>query len=119
VGALDQLTARLDALTGPAEPPALLHGDLWGGNCLALAGGEPVLVDPAVYAGHREVDLAMMRLFGGFAPTTFAAYDEAFPLADGHAERVGLYQLYPLLVHVTMFGGGYARSFLDSLARYR
>lgn len=107
---VERLRARLPDLCGPPEPPARLHGDLWGGNELADAGGAPVLVDPAVYGGHREIDLAMMRLFGGFSGGVFAAYAEAHPLAPGHEDRVELYQLYPVLVHVCLFGGGYARS---------
>jgi fructosamine-3-kinase len=95
------------ALLGPEEPPARLHGDLWGGNLLCDEAGAPCLCDPAVYGGHREIDLAMMRLFGGFGARAFAAYAEAWPLAPGHAERVALYQLYPLMVHVNLFGGGY------------
>lgn len=115
---LERLAAKLPQLVGPAEPPARLHGDLWGGNLHVDEQGGPCLIDPAVYGGHREVDLAMMRLFGGFGERVFCAYEEAFPLAPGHAERVGLYQLYPLLVHVNLFGGGYADSVLRSLARY-
>jgi fructosamine-3-kinase len=102
-----RLFAVMDELVGAPEPPARLHGDLWGGNMIADDGGAPCLIDPAAYAGHREVDLAMMRLFGGFGPRVFAAYDEAFPLSDGHQERVPLYQLYFLLVHVNLFGGSY------------
>ncbi|HEX2676672.1 MAG TPA: fructosamine kinase family protein, partial [Polyangiales bacterium] len=90
---LEQLCAKLPALVGPEEPPARLHGDLWGGNLLVDDRGAPCLIDPAVYGGHREIDLAMMHLFGGFSERTFAAYHEAFPLADGHEERVPLYQL--------------------------
>jgi fructosamine-3-kinase len=104
---IERVVGRIDALCGPAEPPSRLHGDLWGGNALCDARGEPVLIDPAVYGGHREVDLAMMRLFGGFSARCFAAYAEAYPLADGHAQRVALYQLYPLLAHVALFGAGY------------
>jgi fructosamine-3-kinase len=103
----ERLFGQLDSLCGPAEPPARLHGDLWGGNMITDDLGEPCLIDPAVYGGHREIDLAMMKLFGGFGARVFAAYDEAFPLADGHRERVALYQLYPLMVHVNLFGGGY------------
>ena len=103
----ERLFERLGDLCGPAEPPARLHGDLWGGNLHADARGNPVLIDPAVYAGHREVDLAMMRLFGGFSPVVFAAYAEAYPLAAGHEDRVDLYQLYPLMVHLNLFGSGY------------
>jgi fructosamine-3-kinase len=106
----DRLFARLTERVGPKEPPARLHGDLWGGNLHRDGHGEPVLIDPAVYGGHREVDLAMMRLFGGFSARVFAAYAEAWPLAAGHEERVSLYQLYPLLVHVNLFGGGYVGS---------
>jgi len=103
---LERLVARLAELLGEPEPPARLHGDLWGGNWLPTAQG-PFLIDPAVYGGHREVDLAMMQLFGGFSPRIFRAYEDTFPLSPGHAERVPLYQLYPLLVHVNLFGGSY------------
>jgi fructosamine-3-kinase len=113
----ERLFAQLESLCGPPEPPARLHGDLWGGNLIADERGEPCLIDPAVYGGHREIDLAMMKLFGGFAPQVFAAYKEAFPLADGYRERVGLYQLYPLMVHVNLFGGGYLAQLEAALAR--
>jgi fructosamine-3-kinase len=112
----DGLWARLASLTGPEEPPSRLHGDLWGGNLHVDPEGQPCLIDPAVYGGHREIDLAMMRLFGGFGPRVFAAYEEAWPLAAGYEARVPLYQLYPLLVHVNLFGGGYASSALRALA---
>lgn len=101
----DSLAEALPVRVGPAEPPARLHGDLWGGN--VHCAGEPVLIDPAVYGGHREIDLAMMRLFGGFSARVFAAYEEAYPLAPEHERRVPLYQLYPLLVHVEIFGASY------------
>jgi fructosamine-3-kinase len=114
----ERLFARLDALVGPDEPPARLHGDLWGGNLHVTADGAPCLIDPAAYGGHREMDLAMMRLFGGFADRVFAAYAEAHPLAPGHAERVALYQLYPLMVHVNLFGGSYAGSVERTLGQY-
>jgi fructosamine-3-kinase len=113
---LERLAARLPALCGPPEPPARLHGDLWAGNAIVDERGAPVLVDPAVYGGHREVDLAMMRLFGGFSRRTFDAYAEAWPLAPGWADRVPLHQLYPLLVHVAMFGGGYVGQLERALA---
>ncbi|MDZ7732748.1 MAG: fructosamine kinase family protein [Acidimicrobiia bacterium] len=116
--AFERLFDRLPDLVGPPEPPARLHGDLWAGNLLIAADGAPWLVDPAPYGGHREVDLAMMRLFGGFGPACYAAYDEAHPLAPGHEERIGLYQLYPLLVHVTLFGGGYAGRTAEVVRRY-
>jgi fructosamine-3-kinase len=114
----ERLFARLADLLGPEEPPARLHGDLWGGNLHVGPAGEPCLIDPAVYAGHREIDLAMMRLFGGFGERVFQAYAEAFPLAEGHEDRVPLYQLYPLMVHVNLFGGGYVSSVERILARY-
>jgi fructosamine-3-kinase len=102
-----RLLPRVGELVGPPEPPARLHGDLWNGNVLCDSEGRPCLVDPAVYGGHREMDLAMMRLFGGFSSRVFAAYAEAFPLEPGHLDRVPLHQLYPLLVHVNLFGGAY------------
>jgi fructosamine-3-kinase len=102
---LDRLRSRSDRF-GPPEPPARLHGDLWWGNVVA-AGGQPVIVDPAVYGGHREVDLAMLALFGGLPDRLVAAYTEAFPLADGWRDRVPLWQLYPLAAHAVLFGGGY------------
>jgi fructosamine-3-kinase len=76
------------------------------------------LIDPAVYGGHREIDLAMMRLFGGFSERVFAAYEEAWPLAPGAGGRVQLYQLYPLLVHVNLFGGSYVGSVRRALSGY-
>jgi fructosamine-3-kinase len=113
----DRLFGALEELVGPPEPPARLHGDLWGGNLLCDELGAPCLIDPAVYGGHREMDLAMMRLFGGFGARVFAAYQEAWPLADGHRERVALYQLYPLMVHLNLFGGGYLGSVEAALER--
>jgi fructosamine-3-kinase len=106
----ERLLAAMEELVGPPEPPARLHGDLWGGNLLCDETGAPCLIDPAVHGGHRELDLGMMRLFGGFGARVFDAYDEAFPLQPGHEERVPLYQLYFLLVHVNLFGGSYVSS---------
>jgi protein-ribulosamine 3-kinase len=114
----ERLFSRMEEHVGPLEPPARVHGDLWGGNLHVDDRGEPCLIDPAVYNGHREIDLAMMRLFGGFSPRTFAAYEEAFPLSGGHEGRVPLYQLYPLLVHVNLFGGSYAGSVERALAAF-
>ncbi|MBR56914.1 MAG: hypothetical protein CMH54_02525 [Myxococcales bacterium] len=107
VEAFDALQKVLSERIGPKEPPARLHGDLWAGNYMSDRDGRPVLIDPAVYGGHREVDLAMMRLFGGFSETVFQSYHEAFPLSPGWELRVPLYQLYPVLVHVNLFGGSY------------
>jgi fructosamine-3-kinase len=91
----------------PVERPARLHGDLWTGNVLADRRGRPWLIDPAAYGGHREVDLAMLDLFGSVPARTLAAYEEVAPLADGWRGRVALWQLFPLLVHAVLFGGGY------------
>ena len=104
---------RTDELIGPAvaaDGPSLLHGDLWSGNVLFARGGGPVLIDPAVYVGHREVDLAMADLFGGFSGAFREAYEDAWPLQPGYLGRRPAYQLYPLLVHARLFGGGYAAS---------
>jgi fructosamine-3-kinase len=114
-----QLLARFDSLCGPEEEPSRLHGDLWSGNVMVGPEGEAVLIDPAVYGGHREIDLAMMRLFGGFPERTFDAYANQHPLAEEAAERVSLYQLYPLLVHVVLFGGDYVDQFAEALRTYR
>jgi fructosamine-3-kinase len=114
----ERLFLALPELVGESEPPARLHGDLWSGNLLVDEHGSPCLIDPAVYGGQREMDLAMMRLFGGFANRVFAAYAEAFPLCQGHQERVPLYQLYPLLVHLNLFGGSYLSSVQSALAGY-
>ena len=114
---IDVSRVRVDA---PVEPPARLHGDLWSGNVLADRIGRPWLIDPAAYGGHREMDLAMLELFGTIAPRTIAAYEEVAPLADGWRERVPLWQLFPLLVHAVLFGGGYtaqSRSLAHRLSR--
>ena len=102
--------------TGYAPAPSLLHGDLWGGNWSADLNGAPVLFDPAVYYGDREADIAMTRLFGGFGRDFYTAYESAWPLAEGAAERAGLYNLYHVLNHVNLFGEGYlgqARTLID------
>jgi fructosamine-3-kinase len=116
--AIERVCDRMDALAGPPEPPARLHGDLWTGNVMTTADGVPALVDPAAHGGHRETDLAMLRLFGGPSKRCFAAYAEAAPLAEGHAERVALWQLQPLLVHAVLFGGGYGAAAARAAARY-
>lgn len=115
----DRLLDRLDRwLDLPDEPACLLHGDLWSGNFLADEAGAPALVDPAAYRGHREADLAMTRLFGGFAPDFYRAYEEAWPLPPGHEERLPLYQLYHLLNHLVLFGEGYRGRCVEILRRY-
>ncbi|NJD10317.1 MAG: fructosamine kinase family protein [Gemmatimonadetes bacterium] len=118
--AFTPLLDRLPTLraAGGFEGPALLHGDLWGGNVHLLADGEPAIIDPACYHGHREVDLAMAALFGGFGRGFYQAYDHEWPLERaGLEERRAAYQLYYLLVHVNLFGRGYLPGTMDALAR--
>ncbi len=116
--AVEAVCERIDELAGPEEPPSRLHGDLWSGNVLAGKDGRAWLIDPAAYGGHREVDLAMLRLFGAPSERIFAAYEEAAPLLDGHAERIDLWQLQPLLVHALLFGGSYGASAGEAARRY-
>jgi fructosamine-3-kinase len=115
---LDRLIARLPQLAGPPEPPARVHGDLWAGNVLTDTGGTPWLIDPAAHGGHRELDLAMLRLFGGPSERCFAAYEEAAPLAPGAHERVALWQLAPLLLHAALFGASWGARATAVLRRY-
>ncbi len=106
----ERLLESVAALLGAHRPePSLLHGDLWAGNWLADSAGEPVIFDPAVYFGDRETDLAMTRLFGGFGRAFYLAYETCAPLPPGHAVRAELYNLYHVLNHANLFGGGYAR----------
>jgi fructosamine-3-kinase len=116
--AVERVAKRLGELCGPAEPPARLHGDLWSGNVMADADGRPWLIDPSCYGGHREIDLAMLRLFGAPSPRVLGAYEEISPPADGWEDRVELFQLLPLLVHVVLFGGSYGAAARRVLARY-
>ena len=91
----------------PTEKPSLLHGDLWSGNLLCGRGQLPVFIDPAVYYGHREVDIAMTKMFGGFDPLFLSHYHELFPLEKGWEERIEIHNLYPNLVHLNLFGKSY------------
>ena len=116
---LDRAEGRITELLGAAiELPSLLHGDLWSGNFIVDERGEACLIDPAAYYGHREADLAMTRLFGGFSSAFYAAYDEALPLAPGHEDRLPIYQLYHLLNHLNLFGGAYYAQSVRILQRY-
>lgn len=116
MNALEQNLDKL--LEGSEESPSLLHGDLWSGNVLVDSEGHPCLIDPAVYYGHREAEFGMTSLFGGFGPSFYDAYNEVFPLPPGHKERLGLYQLYHLLNHMNLFGGGYYDQSLAVLKAY-
>jgi protein-ribulosamine 3-kinase len=94
-------------LSDSAEPPSLLHGDLWSGNYMIDENGNACLIDPAVYYGHREADLGMTKLFGGFSSEFYGSYNENFPLADGYNYRENIYKLYHVLNHLNLFGRGY------------
>ena len=113
----ERLCNRLEKLF-PKELPSLLHGDLWSGNYMIDTNGTPVLIDPAIYFGHREMDLGMMQLFGGFSEELFTAYNDSYPLENNWQSRISLTQLYPLLVHVNLFGGGYVQSVASVIQKY-
>ena len=102
----------------PEEKPALIHGDLWSGNFMADKNGEPVIYDPAVYYGNREMDIAMSLLFGGFNKSFYDYYNEAFPMQPNWKERIQLCQLYPLLVHLILFDGNYYYSVMNIINFY-
>jgi len=113
----DKLFQKLPNLF-PNEKPALLHGDLWIGNFLAKNGDTPMLIDPAIYYGNREMDIAMSKLFGGFNSDFYFAYNESRPLENGWEERIQICNLYPLLVHVNLFGGAYINQVKNILSYY-
>lgn len=115
IGLIDRLGARLEELGGSAEPAARVHGDLWSGNVRWGSDGRGWLIDPAAHGDHREADLAMARLFGGFSERMFVAYDEAFPLAAGWEDRVDVHQVVPLLVHAVLFGPSWGARALRAL----
>ena len=102
----------------PPEPPALLHGDLWSGNFLCDAAGGPVLIDPAVYYGHRSMDLAMTTLFGGFERPFYEAYAHHYPFPHDHRQQWDICNLYPLLIHLNLFGESYMRNILHTIQRF-
>jgi fructosamine-3-kinase len=118
IEAVERICERIDDLAGPREPPARLHGDLWSGNVHAGVDGRPWLIDPSAFGGHREVDLAMLALFGGLSASVLDSYEDTTPLAEGWQDRVGLYQLLPLLVHAILFGGSYGASVERTARRY-
>jgi len=118
IAELERVADRLDRFGGTGEPPARLHGDLWAGNRVVDARGRSWLIDPAAHGGHREFDLAMMRLFGGFGARCFDAYMSASPLAPGWEDRVALHQIAPLVVHAIKFGGGYVAAAQRAIATY-
>jgi fructosamine-3-kinase len=102
----------------PFEPSSLLHGDLWGGNYMVDEKGDPVVIDPAIYYGHREMDLGMTKLFGGFDPRFYDAYNQSYPLESGWQKRMDFCNLYPLMVHVNLFGGSYINSVKSILRKF-
>lgn len=106
-----------EIITDSGEKPSLLHGDLWGGNYLVDVNGDACLIDPAVYYGNREADLAMTKLFGGFSPAFYSSYNEEYPLPDGYDYRENIYKLYHILNHLNLFGAGYYQQAV-SLIRY-
>jgi protein-ribulosamine 3-kinase len=114
----EQLMTRMSGLFDGYQPrPSMLHGDLWGGNAAALADGTPVIFDPALYYGDRETDIAMTELFGGFGGRFYAAYNEAWPLDAGYPTRKTFYNLYHILNHLNLFGGGYQGQALEMMRR--
>jgi protein-ribulosamine 3-kinase len=113
----EKLYQRLGELF-PAEPASLLHGDLWSGNFLCDDTGKPVLIDPAVYYGHRSMDMAMTTLFGGFDALFYESYQYHFPLPANYRQQWELCNLYPLLIHLNLFGKSYLADILNTIRRY-
>jgi protein-ribulosamine 3-kinase len=103
------LFSKLETII-PQESPSLVHGDLWNGNYMVSSSGEPCLIDPAIYYGHREMDIAMSKLFGGFSGEFYSAYNNEFPMESDWNRRIDVCNLYPLMVHVNLFGGSYLQS---------
>jgi len=118
INMLEQLSGRLGEFGASDEPPSLLHGDLWAGNRVVDTAGNSWLIDPAAHGGHREFDLAMMQLFGGYGQQCLAAYNEYAPLQAGWQDRIALHQLAPLTVHAIKFGGSYRSAVHTALSKY-
>ncbi len=118
VDAIESLASRLDEHVNSTTSPSLLHGDLWAGNRVVDSNGLSWVIDPACHGGHREFDLAMMRLFGGYGDACFNAYHSAYALDDGWQERIALHQLAPLIVHAIKFGASYIEPTRDALSQY-
>jgi len=115
---LSTLSEQLDRFAPTPEAPSLVHGDLWAGNRIVDTDGQSWLIDPAAHGNHREFDLSMMRLFGGYGERCFAAYNETYPLDPDWVDRIPLFQLAPLIVHAIKFGGHYASATDDAVSRY-
>ncbi len=115
---LGKLLDKLPEILIEPEKPALLHGDLWSGNYITGSDGRAWLIDPAVYIGHPEADIAMTELFGGFSGRFYGAYEEISPLAPGYSDRRNIYNLYHLLNHLNLFGGMYLMEVIETVERY-
>lgn len=113
----DNFFNKLDEIF-PNEKPSLLHGDLWSGNYIVSSDGKACLIDPAVYYGNREIDISMTKLFGSFDNDFYNAYNQEFNLEKNWESRVDYYNLYPLLIHVLLFGGGYLSSILNIIRKF-
>jgi protein-ribulosamine 3-kinase len=117
-GGISKLEDRINQIITTGDKPSLLHGDLWSGNYMIDENGSAVLIDPAVYYGHREADLGMTKLFGGFGAEFYEAYNETFPLEDGYEYRENIYKLYHVLNHLNLFGGGYYSQAMSLIKYY-